>query len=108
MKKMETMSQANDNPICRCEKRTVLKTSWSDDNSGRRFFGCSNYGKKFQNSCRFFQWYELPMSYREKSLLVGLLRKIRNNDRERRNVRIVWFVAIISSIVLTALFMEKI
>ncbi|KAL4280828.1 hypothetical protein GQ457_03G025980 [Hibiscus cannabinus] len=30
-------------PICKCEKEAVLKTAWSDDIPGRRFYGCNNY-----------------------------------------------------------------
>ncbi|KAL4340924.1 hypothetical protein GQ457_08G009690 [Hibiscus cannabinus] len=41
MKEIEAMSHV---PICKCGKEAVLKTAWSDDNPGRRFYGCSNYG----------------------------------------------------------------
>ncbi|XP_050245945.1 uncharacterized protein LOC126693934 [Quercus robur] len=39
---------------CYCNKKLVLVVTWTEDNPGRRFYGCPNYwvGRK----CRFFQW----------------------------------------------------
>ncbi|CAL1387503.1 unnamed protein product [Linum trigynum] len=31
-------------PMCRYAVPAVLRTSWTDANPGRRFFGCPNYG----------------------------------------------------------------
>ncbi|KAL4346390.1 hypothetical protein GQ457_17G020530 [Hibiscus cannabinus] len=103
MKEIEAMSHV---PICKCGKETMLKTAWSDDNPRRRFYGCSNYGNRFQKSCNFFRWYEPPMDPRAKVLLVGLLRKIRANDRERRNERFAWVFVVICSILVTAIWMD--
>ncbi|VFQ75377.1 unnamed protein product [Cuscuta campestris] len=30
---------------CRCGEKVVLKTVWTESNPGRRFLGCSNYGR---------------------------------------------------------------
>ncbi|KAL4297468.1 hypothetical protein GQ457_12G008700 [Hibiscus cannabinus] len=93
-----------ESPICRCGKPVMLKTSWSDENPGRRFFGCNNYGNRLCKSCNFFQWYDPPLDHRAKVLLVGLLRKIRANDRGRRNERIFWIIALVGSVLVTCLF----
>ncbi|KAK9986214.1 hypothetical protein SO802_031165 [Lithocarpus litseifolius] len=39
---------------CSSHQKPVLVFSWTDNNPGRRFYGCPNYwiGKK----CKFFQW----------------------------------------------------
>ncbi|KAK8627767.1 hypothetical protein V6N13_135369 [Hibiscus sabdariffa] len=31
-------------PVCGCGFSAQLRTSWSNDNPGMRFFGCNNYG----------------------------------------------------------------
>ncbi|XP_057803710.1 uncharacterized protein LOC131019043 [Salvia miltiorrhiza] len=59
---------------CRCKfegKRLEAKrmTSWTDENPGRRFYGCRNW--KTQN-CGFFDWYDEPMSERAREVINGL------------------------------------
>ncbi|MBA0575187.1 hypothetical protein Golob_027655 [Gossypium lobatum] len=34
-------------PVCYCGNPTKLNTSWSNDNPGRRFFGCKKFGSGF-------------------------------------------------------------
>ncbi len=31
-------------PYCRCGIPAALKSAWTEQNAGRRFFGCRNYG----------------------------------------------------------------
>ncbi|KAK8491072.1 hypothetical protein V6N11_047116 [Hibiscus sabdariffa] len=33
------------NRVCYCGASSTLKTGWTDENPGRRFWGCGNYGK---------------------------------------------------------------
>lgn len=33
--------------VCKCGKRPMLTTSWTDNNPSRRFFGCRNYYVSF-------------------------------------------------------------
>ncbi|KAB1222987.1 hypothetical protein CJ030_MR2G020038 [Morella rubra] len=41
---------------CNCELTAPLKTSWTDANPGRRFFGCAKYDGKV---CGFYEWFDL-------------------------------------------------
>ncbi|KAK9036923.1 hypothetical protein V6N11_021846 [Hibiscus sabdariffa] len=47
--------------MCRCGFPAQLRTSWSNDNPGRRFFGCKNHGSVVHHACRFFSWFDPPM-----------------------------------------------
>lgn len=90
--------------VCYCGIDSPMRTSWSDSNPGRRFFGCNNYGVyeclfsfiilisscdyytcKFQtgNACSFFIWIDPPMQPRAKAVILGLLRKLNTIERER-------------------------
>ncbi|KAB1221204.1 hypothetical protein CJ030_MR2G025739 [Morella rubra] len=42
---------------CNCGLTAPLKTSWTDANPGRRFFGCAKYDGK-ANQCGFFEWFD--------------------------------------------------
>ncbi|XP_057765916.1 uncharacterized protein LOC130986504 [Salvia miltiorrhiza] len=41
--------------------KSPIRTSWTEDNPGRRFYGCQNWKTK---KCRFFKWYDEPMGER--------------------------------------------
>ncbi|CAL1382811.1 unnamed protein product [Linum trigynum] len=41
-------------PFCHCGEPTDLKTSWTEANPGRRFYGCSRYGVRFIHHCFLF------------------------------------------------------
>ncbi|KAG5544045.1 hypothetical protein RHGRI_016711 [Rhododendron griersonianum] len=43
--------------FCFCGELTPLRTSGTQKNPGRRFFGCANY-KNQHLDCGFFFWYE--------------------------------------------------
>ncbi|XP_059429311.1 disease resistance protein Roq1-like, partial [Corylus avellana] len=61
-------------PKCYCGLRTHLTTSWTDDNPGRRFFGCARYGE--QSHCNFFDWYDLPICERGAKLIIEMREEI--------------------------------
>ncbi|KAL2559507.1 uncharacterized protein Fot_04246 [Forsythia ovata] len=58
--------------ICYCGQLTILKTSWTEANPGRRFRGCKFYGRP--DACDFFSWLDPPAHLRYKSVINGLLR----------------------------------
>ncbi|KAG8380805.1 hypothetical protein BUALT_Bualt06G0054700 [Buddleja alternifolia] len=74
---------AHVNNICYCMRLAKLKCSWTDSNSGRRFYGC----ELNQNSggCEFFEWFDPPTCNRSKNVIPGLLR---NMDRLETQLRI--------------------
>ncbi|XP_057801455.1 uncharacterized protein LOC131016752 [Salvia miltiorrhiza] len=56
---------------CRCEfegrrLQAPRITSWTDDNPGRRFYGCRNWRMK---NCGFFVWYDEPMCERAREVI---------------------------------------
>ncbi|MBA0556469.1 hypothetical protein Golob_026567, partial [Gossypium lobatum] len=61
--------------VCYCGNPTKLNTSWSNDNPGRRFFGCKKFGSGFQKPCQFFSWFDPPLTPYSQIVLLGLLKK---------------------------------
>ncbi|TYJ45956.1 hypothetical protein E1A91_A02G090400v1 [Gossypium mustelinum] len=57
--------------VCYCENPANLNTSWSNDNSGRRFFGCKKYENGFQNPCYFFTWFDPPLIPHSRIVFLG-------------------------------------
>ncbi|CAA0822291.1 DNA topoisomerase 3-alpha [Striga hermonthica] len=54
---------------CYCGQLSVIRTSWTSENPGRRFSSCKRGG------CTFFSWVDGPMCNRSKQLIPGLLWK---------------------------------
>ncbi|KAK8546063.1 hypothetical protein V6N12_026867 [Hibiscus sabdariffa] len=52
----EGMEEPSAFPLCGCGFSAQLRTSWSNDNPGRRFFGCKNHGSLVHHACRYFSW----------------------------------------------------
>ncbi|KAK5775269.1 hypothetical protein PVK06_043142 [Gossypium arboreum] len=63
------MDEAHANSICYCGILAALWTSWSNDNLGRRFFGCQNYGDR--RYFHFFAWFDNLMSPRARIVIIG-------------------------------------
>nr|KAJ0201967.1 hypothetical protein LSAT_V11C600302490 [Lactuca sativa] len=59
---------------------TLVKTSWTPLNPGRRFYACPTK----DSVCRFIGWVDLPMCARSNTIIPGLLRNI-NTLEERCN-----------------------
>ncbi|KAK6149751.1 hypothetical protein DH2020_017276 [Rehmannia glutinosa] len=64
---------------CYCGRRAALRTSWTDDNPGRRFHSCIQYTR---GGCSFFDWEDPPMCRRSKAIIPGLLRRINTLKEE--------------------------
>ncbi|KAL4564507.1 hypothetical protein LXL04_028571 [Taraxacum kok-saghyz] len=88
--------------------RALMRTSWTDLNPGRRFWGCP----KPYSTCGFIGWIDGPMCERSKRVIPGLLRTLNSVERslekskeETRKMKIymfcswVLFVAVLSIIV---------
>ncbi|KAG4179177.1 hypothetical protein ERO13_A10G090350v2 [Gossypium hirsutum] len=59
-------------PVCYCGNLAKLNMSWSNDNPGRRFFGYKKFGSGFRKPCRFFTWFDPPLTPRSQIVLLGL------------------------------------
>ncbi|GJV82861.1 zinc finger, GRF-type containing protein [Tanacetum coccineum] len=56
---------------CTCGLEAVIRTSWTNQNPGRRFYGCP----KLSPTCvNFLRWYDPPMCQRSVQIILGLLR----------------------------------
>ncbi|GER33255.1 GRF zinc finger containing protein [Striga asiatica] len=79
------MSFVTGDGICRCGRRTVIRTTWKDANPERRFQSCLNYEN---GGCDFFDWYDPPMRRRSKVIIPGLLRKMNEREAEIENLKL--------------------
>ena len=86
-------------PVCYCGEPAAMKTSWSDENPGRRFFGCPRYRRFSNGHCRFFLWFDAPLTGRSKAVIVGLLRKVKKDEVAKRKERIGWLIVVICLLV---------
>ncbi|KAL3519726.1 hypothetical protein ACH5RR_017875 [Cinchona calisaya] len=78
--------------ICHCGKASKFRTSWTDENPGRRFFCCENYEES--NGCGFLLWYDKPMCEQSTWVIPRLLRNVRmqeaENIRRRYREKLLW------------------
>ncbi|MBA0666466.1 hypothetical protein Goklo_002871, partial [Gossypium klotzschianum] len=62
-------------PVCYCGNLAKLNTYWSNNNPGRRFFGCKKFDSGFRKPCQFFSWFGPPLMPHSRIMLLDLLRK---------------------------------
>ncbi|KAL2520315.1 uncharacterized protein Fot_24238 [Forsythia ovata] len=73
----DTPTQINEQTMYMCGMIAVMRTTWTENNSGMRFLGCSYYRRP--DTCDYFNWVN-PLVYpRYKSVIDGLLQ---NTNRE--------------------------
>ncbi|GJW19704.1 zinc finger, GRF-type containing protein [Tanacetum coccineum] len=66
---------------CICGAIAVIKTSWTNHNPGRRFYGCS-----LMECNRFVDWVDPAMCPRSVVIITGLLRSLNNHQARLRDV----------------------
>ncbi|XP_020082379.1 uncharacterized protein LOC109705975 [Ananas comosus] len=60
-------------PLCHCGLPYTIKTSWTQNNPGRRFYGCPRYRMQESNACNYFGWYDPQFTSQSISMVNGLL-----------------------------------
>ncbi|CAA0823605.1 Unknown protein [Striga hermonthica] len=89
---------------CRCGKKTVMITSWTDNNPGRRF------ATSKRNGCKYYVWIDPPMCTRAQKIIPGLKRRLDEAEAElaskRKRARKMWF-ALVASWIILYFFSEK-
>ncbi|KAL2975249.1 hypothetical protein AAZX31_14G150300 [Glycine max] len=60
----------------RHEFEAPLVTSWTEENPGRRFYGCCLYKDTGRRGCNFFQWHDPVGNNRQKKIIVGLMKEV--------------------------------
>ncbi|GJR17590.1 zinc finger, GRF-type containing protein [Tanacetum coccineum] len=56
---------------CACGLEAVIRTSWTNRNPSRRFYGCPTLSPTCVN---FLRWFDPPMRQRSVQIIPGLLR----------------------------------
>ncbi|XP_057774958.1 uncharacterized protein LOC130993938 [Salvia miltiorrhiza] len=101
--------------FCNCKidgsrLRAPIMTSWTNDNPGRRFYGCRNWKSK---NCGFFVWHDEPMGERargcdfdvEKAELNYALHKMKNVcDQWRKKTFLAYSMLIFSWLLFFVIF----
>lgn len=84
-------SKCNDfseQPFCRCNICTRVRTSKTEGNPGRRFFGFPMFLSSANDaSCGYFQWLDPPTCPRGDEILPPLYKKIKEMEAEARMLR---------------------
>ncbi|KAB1222372.1 hypothetical protein CJ030_MR2G005188 [Morella rubra] len=74
--------QQPDGVICGCDHPARLRTSLTNFNLRRRFYGCPMFGSKWQSGCNFFQWIDPLTCLRGMQVLPPMLKKIKKLEDE--------------------------
>ncbi|KAK8547593.1 hypothetical protein V6N12_031727 [Hibiscus sabdariffa] len=96
----EGMEEPSAFSLCGCGFSTQLRTSWPIDNPERRFFGCKNHDSLVHHACRYFSWFDPPMTPRARVVMVGLPKIIKKNEVQRRKERHCWVFILVLCVVM--------
>ncbi|PWA46103.1 zinc finger, GRF-type [Artemisia annua] len=58
-----------ENVNCFCGNQAAIRTSWTNNNPGQRFWSCP----QIDSHCDFFSWLDPPMCARSRQIIPGLL-----------------------------------
>ncbi|KAL8537036.1 hypothetical protein ACS0TY_012286 [Phlomoides rotata] len=92
--------------LCDCGVNARLRTSWSQDNPGRRFYGCKFLRVKCalqpggEDGCYFFRWFDTDVEQRQRTIILNLLREKREITIEKKKEKTKskwWKIALIGS-----------
>ncbi|KHN38830.1 hypothetical protein glysoja_048897, partial [Glycine soja] len=62
--------------VCLSNIEAPLVTSWTEDNLGRHFYGCSLYKVTGRKGCNYFEWHDPVANIRQKKIIVALMKKV--------------------------------
>ncbi|XP_047261258.1 uncharacterized protein LOC124894759 [Capsicum annuum] len=88
----------NDYRYCKCGHQALLKTSWTQQNPGRRFSTCK-LSKKL-GGCDNFHWYEERHPSQANRVIWGLLKKVKPFEENQNRARILYIIGVISTALL--------
>lgn len=85
-----TIEYKNEKAVfCKCNLLAKIKQSWTDDNPGRRFYGCQ--GRKVVHgyeSCKFFIWYDVEKPHGwQRDALIGARDVVNQQKEEIKSLR---------------------
>lgn len=86
--------------LCRCGVESPLVTSWTDENPGRRFYGCGRYFVR--RKCNFFKWFDPEVPERQKKIIRALLKK--NDELKNKERRLAIVIVVLVVMLLISMF----
>ncbi|KAB1212574.1 hypothetical protein CJ030_MR5G023518 [Morella rubra] len=64
--------------LCFCGMKARMRTSRTEGNPGRRFFGCPRYSSGQRHlACNFFEWIDPAPAAQGQDALAGMVRKVK-------------------------------
>ncbi|KAH7858458.1 hypothetical protein Vadar_024084 [Vaccinium darrowii] len=70
---------------CFCGERSPLRTSYTEENPGRRFLGCINY--KTSRKCKHFEWVDPPMCVRGMDFGPSIIKMVRKAEGKNAELK---------------------
>ncbi|KAL8515281.1 hypothetical protein ACS0TY_014120 [Phlomoides rotata] len=61
--------------LCDCSEDARPWTSWTQENPGRRFYGCRFWRRGGGSGCQYFKWLDPPIDLRAKTVILTLLKE---------------------------------
>ncbi|KAH1194357.1 hypothetical protein GmHk_19G055171 [Glycine max] len=62
--------------MCLCNVEAPLVTSWTEDNPGRRFYGCGLYKVIGRKWCNYYEWHDPLANSCEERIIVTLMKNV--------------------------------
>ena len=69
-------SNSSQQVLCFCGSKAPPKTAQTENNPGRRFYGCQNYKSNMQKQYSFFQWFDPPTCSGGKEFSIVMLKRL--------------------------------
>ncbi|KAL2522473.1 uncharacterized protein Fot_26396 [Forsythia ovata] len=105
MENVDGYAQITEPSMCMCGRNASMRTSWMENNPGRRFLGCSLYGRP--DACDYFKWVDPIVHPRYKSVINGLLRNANRKDAlEKKLQRMLMYHRILLAMVVMVLLVR--
>ncbi|WMV34070.1 hypothetical protein MTR67_027455 [Solanum verrucosum] len=97
MSNLSISTSSDANVFCRCGVNAELKVSWTQLNTGCRFFCCKN--TKRRGGCDYFRWYDDEIPPQAKKIIWGLLKRIKSYEQERKQARKIGIICVIALVI---------
>ncbi|KAL2541322.1 GRF-type domain-containing protein [Abeliophyllum distichum] len=78
MENVNQYGQITEHTMCMCGSTATMRTARTENNPGKRFLGCSFYGRP--DACDYFKLVDPIVHPRYKSVINGLLRSANQKD----------------------------
>ncbi|KHN34695.1 hypothetical protein glysoja_011248, partial [Glycine soja] len=73
--------------MCLCNVDAPLVTSWTEDNPGRRFYGCGLYKIIGRKWCNYYEWHDPLANSCEERIIVTLMKNVDELKFREKNLR---------------------